>query len=70
MRQSDLSKVTSLLMAGPGIESRSPSPRPVIFLYIMALTLVGVHLSGPGPQGPAARAGVLAQLKEARVPLS
>lgn len=35
-------------MAGPEIENRSPGPRPVILLYIVAFTLVGVHLSGPG----------------------
>lgn len=35
-------------MAGPEIDSRSPGPRPVFLLYIVAFTLVGVHLSGPG----------------------
>jgi hypothetical protein len=43
-----------LLMAGPGIENRSPGPRPVIFLCIVALTLMGVHFSGPGLGGPTA----------------
>lgn len=52
-------------MAGLGIENGSLA----YVLYIMAFTLVGVCLSGPGPQGPDRQAEDLVQLKEVRVPL-
>ena len=55
---------SSFFVAGPGIEDGSLA----YVLYIMAFTLVGVCLGGPGPQRSEGGAEDLVQLKEARVP--